>query len=344
MKVLNLREIGEIGLEERDVPEPGEGEVLIEVKACGICSSDEDRIFKTGTYHFPTVPGHEFAGKIVKLGKNADEALMNSKASIFPLLPCFKCNSCRRGEYATCKNYKYFGSRNDGGFSEYLVVPEWNLNLLDDTVGYDIGALSEPAAVAHHAVEAAEVSSGETVMIIGTGTIGILIAGMCKIKGAETIIVGRRSESVRMAAAFGITSALTEEAINYAENHDIDTVFEAVGTNTSLATAIDIVRPNGRIIAVGNPKDDLKLEKNTYWKILRKQLTLKGTWNSSFKGMKDDWKVVAEMMKEKDFPFEKLITERYPLEKYEEAFERFRDKSKAKSRIMFVMNEEKTDE
>ena len=88
MKVLDLMKVGELVLEEREIPVPGKGEVLLKVRACGICSSDEARIFTTGTYHFPTVPGHEFAGEVVKVGEGVDEALIGKRASVFPLLPC----------------------------------------------------------------------------------------------------------------------------------------------------------------------------------------------------------------------------------------------------------------
>ena len=134
MKVLNLRAVNDLRLEEKEIPVPGENEVLLEIHACGICSSDEERVLKTGTYHFPTVPGHEFAGKIAKLGKNVDSNLLNKKAAVFPLLPCMKCTSCKEEKYAMCSNYKYFGSRNDGAYGEYLVVPVWNLVIRDTVV------------------------------------------------------------------------------------------------------------------------------------------------------------------------------------------------------------------
>ncbi len=340
MKVLNLHAVSDIRLDERVIPEPGENEVLLQVKACSICSSDEDRIFKNGTYHFPTVPGHEFAGKIVKTGACVDDSLVGTKASVFPLLPCFECDSCKSGQYATCSDYKYFGSRNDGGFSEYIVVPEWNLNRIDDSVSYEAAALSEPSAVAMHAVKMGGVKKGDSVVVIGTGTIGILIAGICKYFGAEPLVVGRREASVDMVKSFGLDATETKDVYNHIQDKAIDIVFESVGSNDSMATAIEIVKANGTIVAVGNPKGDFILEKNIYWKILRRQLTVKGTWNSSFKGDDDDWKAIAEMMKSKTFPFEKLITAKYQLDQFEEAFTHLRDKSAPKSRIMFVMNGE----
>ena len=339
MKVLNLYGIGDLRLDERDIPEISKDEALLAVKACGICSSDDDRIYKTGTYHFPTVPGHEFAGQIVKVGSSENEALVGKKASVFPMLPCFSCESCMKKEYATCSNYKYFGSRNDGGFSEYLAVPVWNLNVLDDIVSYEVGALSEPTAVANNAAHMAELKKGYKVAVIGTGTIGVLIGALCKNLGADVTIVGRREVSLLSAKGFNLETVLVDNAADLFEKNGLDAVFDAVGSNESMSLAIEIAKPNGTIVAVGNPKGDFFLEKNIYWKILRKQLTIKGSWNSCFKGARDDWQEAASLMAEGVIPFERLITEKYSLEDYRKAMERFRDRSKPKSRIMFAMGE-----
>lgn len=128
--------------------------VLVKIKYCGICSSDIERIFLTGTYHFPTIPGHEMSGQIVGVN-DEDEELLGKKACIFPLMPCMKCKACEKEEYAQCSNYNYFGSRCDGGFAEYLLVPKWNLVLFDDSLDYKIAALCEPAAVSLHAINIA---------------------------------------------------------------------------------------------------------------------------------------------------------------------------------------------
>ncbi len=344
MKILNLHGVGNLVYEDREIPEPGENEVLLKVMACGICSSDESRVMETGTYHFPTVPGHEFAGQVVGLGEGCDPALMNRKASVFPLLPCFECEACRQKSYATCTNYKYFGSRNDGAYAEYLVVPAWNLNLLDDSVPYTTGALSEPAAVAHHAAVMSGVKKGDRALVIGTGTIGLLIAAFCQIKGAEVYIAGRRQESLDFAASFGFRTInirkLRDEVNELTNGRRMDVTFEAVGSNLSLEGAIMSTRSGGTVLVMGNPKGDEALPKDVYWKILRWQLRLQGTWNSAFRAEGDDWKEVAEIMKEGSFPFERLITRKYLLSEGDEAFRFLQDKSVPKSRLMFVMHEE----
>lgn len=340
MKALNLHGINNLVYEDVDTPVAKSGEVLLRVHACGICSSDEERVLKTGTYHFPTIPGHEFAGEVVDVGEGVSKEYIGKKASVFPLLPCGNCSACKAGEYAMCSDYKYFGSRNDGGFAEYLAVPLWNLIFLDDSISFEVGALMEPSAVALHAVNIGDVKANEKVAIIGTGTIGLLIGAFCKLKGAKVYVCGRRKESMENAKSLGFeTLDIRElkEAVNKVTNGErMDVVFEAVGSNEAMENAIMSTKNAGTVVAVGNPKGDLNLPKDVYWKVLRWQLQIRGTWNSDYNDNKNDWKVVAELMKKGEFPFEKLITKTYRLNEYEEAFTCLADKSISKTKLMFV--------
>ncbi len=342
MKALNLHGVNNLVLEEVETPVPKDGEVLLKIRASGICSSDEDRIFKTGTYHFPTIPGHEFSGQIVELGRGADPSLLGRKASVFPMLPCKKCTACGNGDYAMCADYKYFGSRNDGAFAQYLAVPVWNLVLLDDSIDYRVGALMEPAAVALHAVNIGGVKANRKVAVIGTGTIGVLVGAFCKLRGADVYICGRRRESLENAESFGFktidTKELKERVNEATAGEGMDVVFEAVGTNQSMESAVMSAGNAGVVVALGNPHSDFALPKDVYWKILRRQLQVRGTWNSDYNERNNDWQSVARLMKEKGFPFEKLISKTYSLEQYKEAFDFLRDKTASKTKLMFVMD------
>ena len=141
MKACVLHNINDLKYEEVSMPVLNEGEVLLKIRASGICGSDIQRVFEKGTYHFPTIPGHEFAGEIVDAFEEKSKFLIGKKAAVFPLLPCFECSSCQIGEYAQCKNYNYYGSRCDGGFAEYLAVKVFNLVLLPDEVTFEEDAM-----------------------------------------------------------------------------------------------------------------------------------------------------------------------------------------------------------
>lgn len=340
MKVLNLHGINDLRLENKEIPKLNDDEVLLKIYACGICSSDEDRVLKTGTYHFPTIPGHEFAGQIVEIGAKVDKKVLNKKAAVFPLLPCKKCTACKEGEYPMCANYKYFGSRNDGGFAEYLAVPIWNIVLLDDSVDYEVGALMEPTAVALHAVNIGNVKKNQNVVVSGSGTIGILIGAICKIKGANVHIVGINDKILKIVKDLGFETIKADSCVEYVDEitngEKMDISFEVVGTNESMENTILMTKNSGTIVAVGNPKGDFFLKKDIYWKILRKQLILKGTWNSNYNEKINDWKEAAKLMQENKFPFKKLITNVFTLEEYQKAFELLADKEKEKIKIMFV--------
>lgn len=345
MKVLNLRGINDLRLEEREIPKPGENEVLVEIHACGICSSDEARVLKTGTYHFPTVPGHEICGKVVKTGEGVNKELLNKKVAIFPLLPCFECQSCKDKHYQVCSNYKYFGSRNDGGFSEYLVVPKWNLVLLNDSIDYKIGALMEPSAVSLHAIKLGNVKENDNVLIVGTGTIGILIGLLAKLKGANVWISGRRQKSLDLVKELSLNTINVDNPIEDIEiitkGKRMDVVFEAVGTSSSLEKCILSTKNSGTIVVVGNPHGDMNLEKDIYWKILRRQLKIKGIWNSDYNDEENDWKDIAKIMAKNEIPFEKIVTRTFELKDHKEAFDLLTDKDESKLKLMFRMNEDK---
>ena len=203
MKALVLHEVGKLTLDEVPVEEIRPGTVLVKIKACGICSSDVERVFINGTYHFPTIPGHEFSGQIVAVGDGVDEKLLGRRTCVFPMLPCFDCPSCKKQQYAQCSHYDYFGSRRDGGFAEYLVVPTWNLVLFDESLSYDVAAMCEPAAVGIHANGLANVRAGQTVLVIGTGMIGYVCAAFASQITDKVIMCGNSASKLTMAKKYG---------------------------------------------------------------------------------------------------------------------------------------------
>ena len=330
MNVLNLHAVGDLRFEKKETYELTEEHVLIKIKYCGICSSDIERVFINGTYHFPTIPGHEMSGQIVAVN-DEDEELLGRKTAIFPLMPCFECEACQKEEYAQCANYNYFGSRCDGGYSEYLLVPKWNLVLFDDKLDYKIAALCEPGAVAIHSANIGEITKKDNIAISGTGTIGMMIALVAKGKGANVTVIGRSEKSLKFSKKIGLNTLLNSKL----ENKTFDKVFEVVGNNESINQSISLVDDFGTVILVGNPKDNVLLDKQIYWKILRKQIILKGIWNSSYNSKINDWKEILELMSKGDIPFESLISKEYPMREYEEAFDYLRDSSKKKLKVMF---------
>ena len=330
MNVLNLHGIGDLRFEKKETYKLIKNHVLVKIKYCGICSSDIERVFINGTYHFPTIPGHEMSGQIVAVN-DEDEELLGRKTAIFPLMPCFKCDACEKEEYAQCSDYNYFGSRCDGGYSEYLLVPKWNLVLFNDKLDYKIAALCEPGAVAIHSVNIGDINENDNVAISGTGTIGMMIALVAQGKGANVTVIGRSNNSLKFSKNLGLNTLLTNEL----EDVVFDKVFEVVGNNKSINQSIGICDNFGTVILVGNPKEDVELDKQIYWKILRKQIILKGIWNSSYNTEVNDWKEILNLMGDGKIPFESLISKEYPMNEYNEAFDYLRDSKEKKLKVMF---------
>ena len=155
MKAWVLHGVGDIRFEEVETPQPADGEVLVAVRAAGICGSDIPRIYQTGAHVQPLIPGHEFAGQVVGTGRDVSADWQNRRVGIFPLIPCKNCVSCQKQHYELCRSYSYLGSRRNGGFAEYVTVPAWNLIALPDAVSYEQAAMMEPMAVAVHAMRSA---------------------------------------------------------------------------------------------------------------------------------------------------------------------------------------------
>ena len=332
-------------METRTKPIAGPGEVLLKVRACGICGSDIPRVFSKGTYSFPTVPGHEFAGEIEAVGEGVDESLIGRGAAVFPLLPCRCCSACEIGQYALCENYSYMGSRCDGAFAEYMTVPQWNLSLMPEGVSYEEAAMAEPAAVAVHALRQSGVGIGDTVLIYGAGPIGLMIAQWADIWGAgQTLLVDIDEEKLSFARGLGMANtcnaAVSDVRAWVSERtggRGADVTIEGAGSSVSLENAMYTTRPFGQVVLMGNPAGDMTLTQKGYWEILRKNLKIIGTWNSYYASLPvNEWQLVLGFIGSGKLRLAPLITHRVPIEGIGEALKMIRDRSEFTIKVMYV--------
>lgn len=346
MKAWVLHDIGDIRFEDVDMPKIGDNEVLVAVKAAGICGSDIPRIYETGAHNMPIIPGHEFSGQVVDTGKNVDKKWLNKRVGGFPLIPCGKCDLCKRKLFEMCRNYNYLGSRCNGGFAEFVSVPEWNLIELPDNVTYEQAAMLEPMSVAVHAIRRVNIQPNDTVAVQGLGTIGLLVTMFLKEMGIRNILaIGNKEFQKDTITKIGLSeedfcNSKNIEVSSFIKNKTtdgVDVYFECVGKNETINTAIDNTAPAGKVILVGNPYSDISLDKNVYWKILRNQLTVIGTWNSSFTHDKnDDWHYVISILNKGVSKFEAIISHRVELSKLINMSEIMREKREAYSKIILA--------
>jgi L-iditol 2-dehydrogenase len=343
MNACVLRAVGDFSNETVAVPGIRDDEVLLRIRAAGICGSDIPRVYTKGTYHFPTIPGHEFSGECVAVNKG-DESLLGKRFAVYPLIPCGKCAFCGAEAYQQCVDYDYYGSRRDGGFAEYLSVKKWNLVPIPDSVSFEAAAMLEPCAVAIHAVNRAGVRPGDRVAVFGAGTIGLLLAQLAVGYGARTVVlfdVDDRKLDFARSIGFGncensLRGDPAERFGSVSGGPGADLAIDAAGVSSSVEAALAVAETGGEVVLMGNPAGDIHLAQKKYWEILRKQLTLRGTWNSAFGTKENDWKTAIKAMEDGILNVEPLITGRYGIAQCREAFGLTADPGAFSVKTMFV--------
>ena len=351
MKAWVLQDIGRIIYKDVPDPEPGEAEALIWIKAAGLCGSDVPRIYRGGAHKMPLIPGHEFAGEVIAVGKWTDPKWLNKRVGVYPLIPCHSCTACQKGHHEMCRQYSYLGSRRDGGFAEYAVVPQGNLIKLPDAIPYEQAAMLEPLSVAVHAMRRISIAEEETVTVCGPGTIGMLLAMLLLERGIKgLLLIGNKEYQRKKALELGLPKenfcdCRKEDVPEWIKRHTggngTDVFFECVGRNQTVAWAADLTAAGGKVCLVGNPYTDMALDKQTYWKILRNQLLVTGTWNSSFfasgsiEGREcTDWEYAMRLLEQGRLMPQRLISHRLGMPQLDHGLHIMRDKSEDYLKIM----------
>ena len=337
MKAYVLHAVKDLRYDEMDIPECPKGWAIVKVKAAGICSSDIARVFTKGTYHFPTIPGHEFAGEVYSVADTENAYLIGKKVGVFPLIPCRECPQCKAKHYEMCAHYDYIGSRRNGALAQYVEVPIWNLIALPVDLAFEKAAMLEPLAVGLHATKMANIKNNYKVAVIGTGMIGITAAQWAKkLSQTDVYVIGRNENKRRIVESNGLRYVNQEKE---PLPDDYNVLIEAVGNPSSINTAINIVKPGGTVILVGNPSGDILLPQNTYWRILRKQLIVRGTWNSAYNGInKSDWTDAIDALNDGSIKVANLITHRFCQENVMEGLLLMKEHKEAYCKVMTIWN------
>ena len=324
MKAAVLYAPGDLRIEEVLRPEiKDEESVLINVKSVGICGSDIDRILHTGTYFFPTIPGHEFCGVVKEVGKKVSEYKNGDRIAVAPILPCGECDSCVQGNYGQCDNYSYLGSRENGGMAEYVTAPQRNLVRMPDNMSFEEGASVEPAAVTLHGLRRIKIEAGDSVCVLGCGTIGLFAVQFAKILGATSVFaVDIDEEKLDMASGLGADHCIdaakddpVEAVVKMTGGKGVNVVIETAGSNITQEQSIRIAKKKGRVLFLGTAHKDVVLPPKTFEFIVRYELTITGAWNSysaPFPGV--EWQAVMDYVKSGKLDILTGITQRISLE------------------------------
>ncbi len=332
MKALVLHDPGDYRVES-DWPDPPvkPGWARIRVRHAGICGSDLPRFAVTGSYHHPMILGHEFSGVVETPAPGSKRFQAGQAVAVLPIIPCGRCAGCATGQPFHCTNYQFLGSRNDGGFAEYCLVPEDNLFPLPEELDLRVGAFIEPIAVALHVLRRSGFQPGQSAIVYGAGTIGILIALWLEVFAARRVAIADiRPESLETARSVGLEEVLDAREPGGAgggargsagggagspsedgSNTGFDAAFEAAGSAAALLSAVETVRDLGRITVVGRDTRDTVIPLSSFERLMRKEIGLQGCWGYNLSG---EEYFVRERLSRGSFPVRKLISHEISLE------------------------------
>ena len=343
MKAVRMYAPKDLRLEEVDIPSVGADEVLIKVLAVGICGSDIPRVNKYGAYISPIIPGHEFGGEIVELGSDVKEYAVGDKVTVAPLIPCYKCEYCKKGVYALCEDYSYYGSRRDGAFAQYIAVKENNLLKVSDAVSCETAATTDPFANSMHALKRAEFKAGDSVCVYGCGAIGLYAIQAAKALGASKVVaVDVSPEKLNSAKQSGADEVFNGRDADVAKQirdylgGGADVVCEISGAPIAQHNAILSAAKLGRVVIVGISHAGLQLSEEAVDKIMRGEIEVRGSWNSfsnPFPGW--EWTTAIELFESGKASSDPVITHRLKLEDVADTFKKIDEGGMFFNKIMF---------
>ncbi len=263
MKAAVYRGVNDVRLETVSVPEIGAGEILVRVHTCGICGTDLKKI-ASGSHSAPRIFGHETSGNVAKVGQGVTTFKPGDRVVVFHHIPCGKCYYCRHKTFAQCEVYKKVGctagfEASGGGFAEYVRVMDWIVAKgtvrIPEGISFEQACFVEPVNTCIKGIETLHLERGETVLVIGQGPIGLILAFLAQRAGAQVITTDLYSPRLTMANSFGLKTTVDASSGDagkivreMTEGRGADAVILAVGGNSLIRSAVDAARPGGRVL------------------------------------------------------------------------------------------------
>jgi 2-desacetyl-2-hydroxyethyl bacteriochlorophyllide A dehydrogenase len=324
MRALMVTEERGLSEEELPEPEPGPGEVTVEVALCGICGSDLHMLPSTAIAP-GTVMGHEFSGRVIALGDGVEGVIVGDRVCVLPMDPCGACPACLAGNEHLCVEMSVRGhglGGRSGAFAERVLAPADNVFELPDSVSDEEGALVEPLSVGVHAVKLAGLDPSEPAAVLGAGPIGVMTALALRARGFERLVViepgERRRERI---AALGFEAVpiegVHETVVERLGSELPAAVLECAGHPSALGLALELVRPAGVVVAAGVLEEPVPL--NQLLLILKEARVV-----GSFAYRREDFAEALELVASGLIPSERLITEIAPLDRAQQLFDELR--------------------
>jgi L-iditol 2-dehydrogenase len=344
MRAAVLRSPGTMSYQDIPDPEPfGDRPVLVRVGAVGVCGSDLLRFGKGTAYHYPLVLGHEFSG-VVESVPAASRFAPGDRVAVFPLLANPDDPFTGVGEPALGSGYDYFGSRRDGGMAELLYVPERNLIRVPADMPLLHAAVVEPAAVALHAVLKLRVPASGTALVIGAGPIGALAAQWLRILGWTRVLVADVDPAKRaVLEELGFeTIDATADTVAQARSltgTGVDAAVEASGLPQTLVQALEATAPQGQVLILGDLKGDVTLPRALVSSLIRRELTVLGTWNSKITPAgRSEWDMVVAHIASGRLQVAPLISHALPLDRAAGTFDDMTERRVWSNKVVFAVS------
>ncbi|WP_159722552.1 galactitol-1-phosphate 5-dehydrogenase [Enterococcus sp. CSURQ0835] len=345
MKAALLEGLNKFEVTDIEKPKPKENEVLVKVKAAGICGSDIHKMRTEWKYALPMVTGHEFSGVVEEVGSNVTNVSVNDRVTVVPFIPCYECPYCKAGKFQLCENYQMIGSHRYGGFEEYAVVPDTNVINIGDKISFEEAAMIEPLAVAAHGVMGIEPHIGDTVAVFGLGTIGILTTQWLRLAGVKKIIgIDIDPFKLEEAKEYGVTDTinsleepLEERIFELTNNMGVDIALECAGSKITEEQCLLITRKGGKIGYQGIAYSDVLLHQRAFENIFRREYEIKGFWNSysaPFPGK--EWVHSVEFIEQGKIELKSLISHRFKLQDIQSAFNLTVNQEESYNKVMIL--------
>ncbi len=312
-----------------DVPSIQAGEVLIQVKAAGICGTDihlydwPDAIVREYKPKLPLVMGHEFAGIVVEMGPQVKNMKAGDRVTVNPVLYCEECFFCKDGKQNICDHRPLLGLGADGAFAEFISVRSTNVHRLDEEVSFELGALSELTSVGLHAMERVGLTGGDTVAVVGAGPLGFIMTILAKHSGAARVFVtGLEAdrERLELAGKIGAIPVVVEstdprqQILEHTGGLGADVVFETAGSPSGVTQSLEIVRKGGRICILGQGHEPAEIPTAM---LSFREIELVGTRAYTPR----DWQRASSVLRNAEHDVKQMITHRFPLGMAEEGIQ-----------------------
>lgn len=330
MRAAVYRGINDVRVETVPVPQIGAGEVLLRVHACGICGTDLKKIH-TGSHSAPRIFGHETAGTVAAVGEGVRAFAVGDRAMVFHHIPCGECYYCRKRTFAQCETYKRVGvtagfTPAGGGFAEYVRVMDWivrrGLVKIPDEVPLEQAAFVEPVNTCLKAIKNLNLAPDETVLVIGQGPIGILLASLAARSGAKVLTSDLYPERHAAAASFGLSHPIDARedvaaaARAASEGRGADAVILAVGSDRLIPVALGAARPGGRVLLFAQTQHGEAIFDPAA--VCMDEKSLVGSYSASA-DIQDEGAALVFDGYRSGFDLTRLISHRFPLEQAVEA-------------------------